>query len=190
MQFSIGLGVSARHIHLCQNDLAKLFGAEATLHAKKNITQPGQFAAEEQVTLLTAKGIIMKLRVIGPVRKDTQIELSMTDARAIGLKPPVKNSGDLLNSPGGLIIGPAGEVNLEKGIIVAARHIHLCCETACMYGLKNGDVVSIRTKGERQTIFHNVLVRSGEGHADECHIDTDEANACGLSSGEMVTIIK
>ncbi|NLH45754.1 MAG: phosphate propanoyltransferase [Acholeplasmataceae bacterium] len=188
MEFSIGIGVSARHLHLCQKDMAKLFGDGAILHNKKDITQPGQFAAEEQVTLLTEKGIMMKLRVIGPLRKETQIELSLTDARAVGLTPPVRNSGDTAGSPGGVLIGPAGEVCLEKGIIVAARHLHLCPATAAKYGLKNGDVVSIRTTGERETVFNNVLVRTGEEHSDECHIDTDEANAGGISNGDIVII--
>lgn len=190
MEFSIGVGISARHLHLCQKDMAKLFGADAILHIKKNITQPGQFAAEEQVTLLTEKGKQMKLRIIGPLRKDTQIELSLTDARTVGLVAPIRNSGDIAESPGGVLIGPAGEVKLERGIIVAARHLHLCPDTAAKYELNNGDIVSIRTKGERETVFHNVLVRAGEKHADECHIDTDEANASGISSGDSVIIIK
>lgn len=189
MEFAIGIGVSARHLHLCQKDMAQLFGADAILHVKKCITQPGQFAAEEQVTLLTAKGIIMKLRIIGPLREETQIELSLTDARALGLKPPIRNSGDIEGSMGGVLIGPSGEVNLERGIIIAARHLHLCPETAAKCGLNNGDVVSMRTKGERETIFYNVAVRTGEKHSDECHIDTDEANASGLSSGDQIIII-
>ena len=189
MEFSIGLGVSARHLHLCKKDMAKLFGADAILHIKKSITQPGQFAAEEQVTLLTEKGMMMKLRVIGPLRKETQIELSLTDARAVGLTPPIRISGDIAGTPGGVLIGPAGQVSIEHGIIVAARHLHLCPETAVKYGLNNGDIVSIRTKGERETVFNNVLVRTGEKHADECHIDTDEANASGVSSGDQIIVI-
>ena len=189
MEFSIGIGVSARHLHLCQKDMAKLFGPGTILHIKKSITQPGQFAAEEQVTLLTEKGLMMKLRVIGPLRKETQIELSLTDARAVGLTPPIRSSGDIDASPGGVLIGPTGQVSIEHGIIVAARHLHLCPETAVKYGLNNGDVVSIRTKGERETVFYHVLVRTGEKHADECHIDTDEANASGISSGDQVIVI-
>jgi len=189
MEFSIGIGISARHLHLCKKDMAILFGADAILHIKKSITQPGQFAAEEQVTLLTEKGIIMKLRIIGPLRKETQIELSLTDARELGLKPPVRKSGCISGSPGGVLIGPVGEVKLESGIIVAARHLHLCPETADKYGLNNGNIVSIRTRGERETVLYNVLVRTGEKHADECHIDTDEANASGISSGDKVIII-
>jgi putative phosphotransacetylase len=188
VEFSIGLGVSARHLHLCKKDMEKLFGSDAILHIKKSITQPGQFAAEEQVTLLTEKGLMMKLRVIGPLRKETQIELSLTDARAIGLTPPIRISGDIEGTPGGVLIGPAGQIKLERGIIVAARHLHLYPETAAKYGLNNGDVVSVMTTGERKTIFNNVLVRTGLKHADECHIDTDEANASGVINGAKVII--
>ena len=189
MEFPIGVGISARHLHLCQEDMAKLFGPDAILHIKKSITQPGQFAAEEQVILRTEKGATMKLRVIGPLRKKTQIELSLTDARTVGLAAPVRNSGATADTPGGVLIGPCGEVKLEQGIIVAARHLHLCPETAAKRGLKDGDVVSIRTKGGRESVFYNVLVRTGEKHADECHIDTDEANASSVSSGDQVIII-
>lgn len=189
MEFLLNLGVSARHLHLCQDDMVKLFGEKAQLHSKKDITQPGQFAAEEQVTLLTEKGKEMKLRVIGPLRNKTQIELSLTDARTVGLKPPIRNSGDIENSPGAILIGPRGSIHIAEGIIVAARHIHLCCATAKKYGLQEGDIVSIKTGGEREIIFNNVLVRAGEKHADECHIDTDEANACNLNSGDKVTIL-
>jgi len=189
MKFPLVLGVSARHLHLSAGDLAKLFGEDAELHPKKYIKQPGQYAADEQVTLVTAKGK-MTLRVIGPLRKATQIELSMTDARTLGLTPPIRISGDIENSPGGRLIGPKGEVELEKGIIIAARHIHLCPATAAKYDLKNGDVVDVRTTGERSLTFHDVPVRTGEDHDDEYHIDTDEANACGVVTGAVVEVSK
>ena len=189
MKFPLVLGVSARHLHLSTSDMAKLFGEEAELHPKKNITQPGQYAAEEQVTLVTAKGK-MNLRVIGPLRKATQIELSMTDARALGLTPPIRISGNIENSPGGRLIGPKGEIELEKGIIIAARHIHLCPATATKYGLKNGDVVDVKIEGERSLTFHDVPIRTGEEHDDEYHIDTDEANACGLANGVIIEVSK
>lgn len=189
MKFPLVLGVSARHLHLCPSDMAKLFGEEAELQPKKFITQPGQYAAEEQVTLVTAKGK-MSLRVIGPLRKETQIELSMTDARAVGLTPPIRISGDIENSPGALLVGPKGEVQLEKGIIIAARHIHLCPATAEKCSLKDGDVVDVKTAGERGLTFHDVPIRTGEAHDDEFHIDTDEANACGLVTGEFVEVSK
>lgn len=189
MKFQLILGVSARHLHLCREDMTKLFGPEAELQTKKIITQPGQFAAEEQVTLVTEKGS-MKLRVIGPLRKETQIELSMTDARSVGLTPPIRISGDIAGSPGCLLQGPKGEMMLEKGIIIAARHIHLSPATAAKYNLNNGDVADIKITGERSLTFNNVPVRTGEAHADEFHIDTDEANACAVTTGVSVEVFK
>lgn len=189
MQFPIVLGVSARHAHLCREHMDILFGQNSELHVKKPIGQPGQFASEEQITMVTQKAS-MKLRIIGPLRPETQIELSMTDARSVGLKPPIRNSGDIKGSAGAKLIGPAGELELAEGIIIAARHVHLYPETAAKYGLKDGDIVDIKTEGERGLTFHNVLVRAGVKHADEVHIDTDEANACELDSGTMVYVVK
>lgn len=190
MDFQLVVGVSARHLHLCAEDLKILFGENATLHNKKDITQPGQFAADEQVMLVTDK-TKMKFRVIGPVRPETQIEISLTDARTIGIKAPIRNSGDLEGTNcEATLIGPCGEVKLTRGIIVAARHIHVCPATATQYGLQDGDIVDVQTSGVRALTLHNVLVRAGEKHQDECHIDTDEANACCLNTGDYVTIIK
>ena len=174
MQFPLVLGVSARHAHLCREHMNILFGEGSELHPKKYIGQPGQYSSEEQITLVTAKGE-MKLRIIGPLRKYTQLELSFTDARKVGLNPPIRNSGDIKESAGGKLVGPKGEVEITEGVIIAARHIHLYPETAETYGLKDGDIVSIQTNGERALIMNNVLVRAGEGNADEVHIDTDEA---------------
>lgn len=188
MQFSLVLGVSARHAHLCREHMDILFGQASELHPKKYIGQPGQYSSEEQITLVTAKGE-MKLRIIGPLRPYTQLELALTDARKVGINPPIRNSGDIKGSAGGKLIGPKGEVEITEGIIIAARHIHLYPETAATYGLKNGDIVAIKTTGERALVLNNVLVRAGEGNADEVHIDTDEANACNLDSGVMVEII-
>lgn len=188
MNFELELGVSARHLHLKREHMDILFGKDSELHPKKSIGQPGQYSSEEQVVLVTDKGE-MKLRVLGPLRPYTQIELAITDARKLGLKPPIRISGDLEGSAGGKLVGPKGEVVIEEGIIIAARHIHLYPETAEKYGLKNGDVVSVITKGERACRFDNVAVRAGIGNADEVHIDTDEGNACDLDSGIMVEII-
>lgn len=188
MEFPIVLGVSARHAHLCREHMDILFGKGSELHVKKAIGQPGQYASEEQITLVTDKDK-MKLRIIGPLRPETQIELSLTDARKIGLTPPIRHSGDIKGSCGGKLIGPAGEVDLPEGIIIAARHVHLYPETAAKHGLKDGDIVDIKTEGPRALTLHNVLVRAGEKHADEVHIDTDEANACNLDSGVMVNVV-
>ena len=188
MQFPIVLGVSARHAHLSREHMDILFGKDSELHVKKAIGQPGQYASEEQITMVTEKGS-MKLRIIGPLRPETQIELSLTDARKVGLNAPIRNSGDIKGSAGAKLIGPAGEVEITEGIIVAARHVHLYPETAAKYGLKDGDIVDIQTEGVRSLTLHNVLVRAGEKHADEVHIDTDEANACNLESGVNVNIV-
>lgn len=187
MSFPLVLGVSARHAHLCREHMDILFGKGSELHIKKAIGQPGQFASEEQIQMITAKGK-MTLRIIGPLRTETQIELSATDARNAGLKAPIRNSGDIRGSAGAKLVGPAGELELKEGIIIAARHVHLYPESAEKYGLKDGDIVDIVTKGDRAVTLHNVLVRAGKAHADEVHIDTDEANACNLSSGDMVDI--
>ena len=187
MQFPIVLGVSARHAHLCREHMDILFGKGSELHPKKAIGQPGQYASEEQITMVPKDS--MKLRIIGPLRPETQIELSLTDARKVGLNAPIRNSGDIAGSAGAKLIGPCGEVEITEGIIVAARHVHLYPETAAKYGLVDGDIVDIQTEGERSITMHNVLVRAGVKHADEVHIDTDEANACNLDSGVMVNIV-
>ena len=188
-EFDIKLGISARHMHLKQEDLEVLFGKGHELTYMRPILQPGQFASEEFVTMVTEKGQI-KLRVLGPVRPYTQIELSLTDCRIVGLKPPFRKSGDLEGTPGCKLVGPKGEVTLDKGVIVAARHVHLYPETAEKYGLKENDIVEIVTKGERALVLQNVLVRSSVKDADEIHLDTDEANAGGLKEGDMLTIRK
>ena len=188
MQFPIVLGVSARHAHLCREHMDILFGKNSELHSKKPIGQPGQYASEEQITMVTPKDS-MKLRIIGPLRPETQIELSLTDARKVGLNAPIRNSGDIAGSAGAKLIGPCGEVEITEGIIVATRHVHLCPETAAKYGLEDGDIVDIQTEGERSLTLHNVLVRAGVKHADAVHIDTNEANACDLDSGVMVNIV-
>lgn len=189
MQFQLVLGVSARHAHLSRQDMDVLFGVGSELHVKKPIGQPGQFASEEQIIMETAKGQT-KLRIIGPLRPETQIELSFTDAMKAGVEAPIRNSGDIAGSAGAKLIGPAGTMELKEGIIIAARHVHLYPETAEKYGLKDGDIVDVVAgTGTRKTTLHGCLVRAGVKHADEVHIDTDEANACNAKTGEMVDIV-
>lgn len=189
MKFQLVLGVSARHAHLSRKDMDILFGEGSELHVKKPIGQPGQYASEEQIIMETAKGQT-KLRVIGPLRPDTQIELSFTDAMKAGIEAPVRNSGDIAGSAGAKLIGPAGSLDLKEGIIISARHVHLYPETAAKYGLVDGDIVDVVAgSGTRKTTLHGCLVRAGVKHADEVHIDTDEANACNAKTGEMVDII-
>ena len=187
MEFQLNIGVSGRHLHLSREHMDILFGKDSELHVYKDIEQPGQFAAEEHVTLATYKGSL-SLRVIGPLRANTQVELSYSDARHVGLKAPLHKSGDLVGTPGATLIGPCGQVDLQEGIIVSARHLHLSVITANRYGLKKGDIVKARIEGERALVFENVLVKTGNHHRDELQIDTDEANACGVQTGDKATI--
>lgn len=190
MGYKAEVGLSNKHLHLRNEDIEILFGKGHTLTPTKDLKQPGQFASEEKVDILGPKGTLKGVRVLGPARPETQIELAMTDARAIGLAAPVRESGKLDGTPGIKLIGPAGEVTIDHGVIIALRHIHLSPEQAAEAGVKDKDVVSIKFEGERGLIFDNVLVRSGNGHEREIHLDTDEGNAAGLSNGTMGEIIK
>ncbi len=182
--------ISARHVHLSRADVETLFGKGHQLKKLRDLNQPMQFACEEQLTLTGPKGSIANVRVLGPERRETQVEISFTDSYKVGIKPVVRMSGDLAGTPGGSLIGPLGEVTLKSGVIVAARHLHMSADEAAAYGLKNGDIVSVKKAGEREIIFGNVIVRSGEGHSLEFHIDTDEANAAGMPCGELLELIK
>ena len=186
---SIPCGVSGRHIHVSQEHLESLFGKGYELKSMKPLSQPGQYAAEECVMLVGRKGVIEKCRILGPVRKATQIEISTTDSFKLGVKPVVRDSGDTAGTPGCVIVGPKGAVNLEEGVIVAARHMHMHTSDAQKFGLKDCDRVSIKTSGPKSVIFNNVLVRVNDAYALDFHLDTDEANAAGIKNGEMVEIV-
>ena len=190
MQFQIKLGISARHLHVTQEHLEILFGPGAQLTPMKYLVQPGQFAAEEKVTLITPKGNLPNLRIIGPVRPQTQVELAIADARKIGLNPPIRNSGDLTGSSPVTIVGPQGQIEISEGVIIAARHLHLAPETAEKYGIKDKDIVKLKFPGERALIFENVFTRVSTACADEIHIDTDEGNACCTENDMLITVIK
>lgn len=186
----IPIGISGRHIHLCQKDLDCLFGKGYELTPIKDLSQPGQFACKEQLILAGPKGFIEKVRIIGPVRRESQVEILRSDAFKLGVKPVVRLSGDLENTPGINIIGPNGAVKISQGVIVSQRHIHLSKSQAEERGLKNGDVVSIRLSGMRGGIMENVAVRAGDGSYLDCHLDQEEANAFGLTSKDYAQIIK
>lgn len=179
MSYVAQIGLSNKHLHLKEADIETLFGKGHQLTPTKALVQPGQFACEEKVDIVGPKGTLKGVRVLGPARPETQVELAMTDARAIGIKAPVRESGKLDGTPGCKLIGPAGEVDLDHGVIVALRHIHLSPAQAAEAGVKDKDVISIKVQGERGLVFDNVLVRSGEGHESEIHLDTDEGNAAG-----------
>lgn len=181
---------SARHIHLCRTDVEKLFGAGYQLQHFRSLSQPGQFACKEQLTVVGPKGELKKVRVLGPERKATQVEIALTDSFALGIRPPVRMSGKTAGTPGCTLVGPNGSVTIAEGVIVAARHLHLSAAQAALFGLHDGDVVRLRAGGERSVIFENVVVRAGDGHDMEVHIDTDEANAIAMAGSTMMEVLK
>lgn len=188
--FSVPVGISNRHIHVSNDDLITLFGEGATLTIKKDLSQKGQYAAEETVTIVGPKGKIAGVRILGPCRKQTQVEISRTDSFALGVTPPVRDSGNLAGSASLKVIGPKGEIDIPEGCIIAKRHIHMSLEDAENTGLKDKDIVSVRVDGERGIIFNEVLIRVNKDFSLEMHIDTDEANAAALKNGDVVTLLK
>ncbi|WP_447386916.1 phosphate propanoyltransferase [Streptococcus pseudopneumoniae] len=184
------INISARHVHLKREHLDILFGEGYQLNKLKDLYQPGEFAAEEQVTIQSASGEINRVRVLGPIRPYTQVEVSKTDSRLLKITPPVRTSSEIENSSPITIIGPNGRVNLDEGFIIANRHIHFATEEAEEMGLKNGDIVSVEVKSEKSATLHDVHCRVSDKYRLEMHIDTDDANALLLSGGEIGTIIK
>ena len=180
---------SNRHCHLCQADVERLFGAGYRLTKLRDLVQPGQFACNERVTIETEKGKTT-LRVVGPARDRTQVELSLTDAIKLGLRPPIRMSGELEGSPGCVLSSGSARITLSNGVIVAARHLHMSPEEAQAFDLRDGDVVSLRVEGPRPATLEGVIVRSGAAHRLEAHIDTDEANACALRDGQLCRVIR
>lgn len=185
----IPAALSNRHLHLSQNHIDQLFGKSYSLCTLKDLSQPGQFACEEKVDMIGPKGEIKGIRVLGPARSQTQIEVSVSDSFILGVKPPVRDSGDIEGSPGVTLRGPAGEVKLEKGVIIAARHIHMHTSDANKFNVEDKQKVKVRTSGERALIFENVLVRVSSKYALEMHLDTDEGNAANLKNGTLVELI-
>lgn len=186
----IPVGISNRHIHLSQADLDALFGAGYELTKIKDLSQPGQYACKETVTIAGPKGAIEKVRILGPVRKETQIEVLAGDSFKLGVAGAVRMSGDLAGTPGITLVGPKGSVQTKEGLIVAQRHIHMTLADAARLGVKNGDVVDIKVAGPRGGVLSNVAIRANDASALECHIDTEEANGLGLTSKSTITIVK
>lgn len=181
--------VSARHAHLSDADLETLFGKGYKLTPKKDLSQPGQFACEEKVTIKGTRGEL-KLSVLGPTRKATQIELSLTDARSVGVKAMIRESGDIAGTNGIVVAGPCGEIEIKEGVIAAKRHIHMTPKDAEYYGVTNGQIVSVKVETEdRTTTFGDTVIRVSDSYALAMHIDTDEANAAGVSGTAMGEII-
>jgi propanediol utilization protein len=190
MEHSIPVGISNRHIHLSNKHLDLLFGQGYELKIMKLLSQPGQYAAEETVTIRGTKGEIPNVRILGPVREESQVEISRTDSFALGVKPPVRDSGHLDGTPGIQLIGPQGSVDLEKGVIIASRHVHFHPTDAERFGVEDGDKIKLVTMGERALVFENVLARVHPSYALDCHLDTDEGNAAGLSTGDRIEMIQ
>ena len=181
---------SARHVHVTQEDLETLFGKGHELTKKKDLSQPGQFACEEKVTIVGSKKE-MKASILGPVRPETQVELSLTDARSIGVDAPIRESGDVAGSGACKLVGPAGEVELKEGVIAAKRHIHATPEDAEKLGVKDKDVVSVKIDTEgRSLVFGDVVVRVSPKYALAMHIDTDESNAAAGGREVFGEIVK
>lgn len=182
---------SARHVHVTKEALEVLFGPGAALTHKKDLSQPGEFATEERVTVVGPKREIAGVSILGPTRAATQVELSATDARSIGIAPTVRESGSIEGTPGCKLVGPKGELELKEGVIVAKRHIHLTPENAAELGVNNKDIVWVKMDTEgRKAILGDVVVRVSEKFAPAMHIDTDEANAVSSAPGLMGEIIK
>lgn len=181
---------SGRHIHLSEKDLRFLMGDHVNLAPVKFLSQPGQFVSQVRLTVLGPKGALHNVVVLGPTRSETQVELSLTDARQIGVNAPVRLSGDIDGTPGITILNGNRALTIERGVIVAKRHIHVKSSDADLFGVKNNDVVKVKIDGERPLIFDDVVIRVDDNFSTAMHIDFDEANACGFRKGIRGTIVK
>lgn len=191
MSKRIPVGLSNRHVHLSQEDIEALFGKGHQLTPIKDLGQPGQYACDEKVDLVGPKRTIKGVRVLGPARKQSQVELSFSDGITLGLGDiPVRDSGMLEGTPGIKLVGPNGEIDLPRGVIAAIRHIHMTPADAAEYGVKDKDLVNVPVEGQRGLVFNNVLIRVHDTYALEFHVDIEEGNAAGLKNGQLVDIIK
>ncbi|MGN1081695.1 MAG: phosphate propanoyltransferase [Acutalibacteraceae bacterium] len=191
MANTVPIEISARHLHLSQADLETLFGKDYQLTPKKDLSQPGQFACVERVTVVGPKRELSGVSVLGPVRPETQVEISLTDARSIGVTAPIRESGDIEGSAACKLVGPAGEIELSKGVIAAKRHIHMTEEDAKNFGVSDKQIVSVKIDSDgRKTVFGDVVVRVSNKYALAMHIDTDEGNAACVTGNMTGEIIK
>jgi putative phosphotransacetylase len=187
----IPVGVSNRHIHLTREHTDILFGKGYELQPLKDLSQPGQYACKECLTIIgPSLRPIENVRVLGPLRKDTQVEISRTDSYTLKVKPPVRESGKVAGSAGVTIVGPKGVVTIKEGCIIANRHIHMSLEDGARFGVKDCDYVTVDVNGERRTRFYDVQVRVSDAFRLEMHVDTDDANAAGIGNGAKVHIVK
>ena len=191
MSMEVLVETSARHMHVTQADLETLFGKGYELTKKKDLSQPGQFACAERVDVVGPKKTLAGVSILGPVRPETQVELSLTDARSIGVAAPIRESGDIAGSGACKLVGPCGEVELKEGVIAAKRHIHMTTADAAAMGLEDKQIVSVKIPSDgRETVFGDVVVRVSDKYALAMHIDTDESNAACVAPGTMGEIIK
>ena len=181
------LEASGRHVHLTKEQAVALFGHGLT--PKRPLSQPGQFLAEERIRVIGPKGEFQNVAVLGPERSSAQVEVSLTDARTLGLEVPIRGSGDTLNSPGAVLEGTAGRISIREGVIAAKRHIHLTPEDGIRFGVKDKQIVKLKVYTERPCIFEDVLVRISPEYASFVHLDFDEANACGFRQGDLGRIL-
>jgi len=186
----ITVAISNRHVHLSEKEIDILFGSGHHLRRAKELSQPGQYACEETVTLVGPRGVLEKVRVLGPPRRRTQVEISISDCFKLGIRVPLRDSGDLDNSASVTLVGTVGSVTVHEGCIIAARHIHMSETDAIHFGLKDGDKVNVRARGPRGLTFAEVLIRVHHQYRLEMHVDVDEGNAVGLKNGDLVQIIK
>ena len=183
----VPLEASGRHVHMTEDQARTLFGHGLT--PERELSQPGQYLCKERVHVLGPKGEFRNVAVLGPARKEAQVEISLTDGRTLGLNPPLRLSGDVQDSPGCTLAGPKGQVVLNRGVIAAQRHIHLTPEAGERFGVKDGQLVSLQTFTARPCIFQDVAVRISEGFAPAVHLDFDEANGCGFKAGDLGRIL-
>ena len=183
----VELEASGRHVHVTQAQAQTLFGHGLT--PKRPLSQPGQYLANERVTVIGPKGKFEKVAVLGPERAEAQVEISLTDAKALGLQPPIRPSGSIQNSPGATLVGEQGQITLEQGVIAAQRHIHMTPEDARRMGVTDKQMVKLQTFTDRPVVFGDVLVRVSPAFATYVHLDYDEANACGFRAGDLGRIL-
>lgn len=183
----VPLEASGRHVHLTKEQAVALFGHGLT--PERNLSQPGQFLSRERVTVQGPKGSFENVAVLGPERKEAQVEISLTDGRTLGIDPPIRLSGDVKDSPGCVLVGSKGRVLLDRGVIAARRHIHLTPEEGMRFGVTDKQVVSLQTFTDRPTVFGDVAVRINPEFAGAVHLDYDEANACGFRKGDFGRIL-
>ena len=188
--FFIPVGISNRHLHISREACDALFGEGYELTPIRDLDQPGQFAAEEKVDLVSGDRVLKGVRILGPLRNNTQIEISKTDARQIRKNPPIRQSGDIEGSESVTLRGPKGEYKIEEGLIVASRHAHISAEDAKKYGIEDGKAYSIEIGGKRPMIMKNVVMRVSDKYSTELHLDIDEANSADLNQGDYVKLLK